>query len=305
MERPSGLDFAVGMTFTDAPVAGDRNDIDELTVVLGGTGKTGRRVAAGLRARGRPARIGSRSAAVPFDWERPTTWGPVLQGAASVYVAYAPDAGLPGAAETIGALASTAVRSGVRRVVLLTGRGEPGALRSEQVVQGSGADWTVVRSSFFAQNFSEDFLAGAVQAGLVTFPAGNVAEPFIDAQDVADVAVAALTQSGHHEQVYDVTGPDLITFADAVDQIARAVGREIVYLPVSSVEFATGLIADGVPRDFAEPFAELLSGVLDGRNAQITDGVERALGRPARSFSAYVHRAAQDGAWSAVAPVAG
>ncbi len=143
------------------------------TLVLGGTGKTGRRVAERLRGRGRQVRIGSRSAIPPFDWADRSSWAPVLDGVSSVYLAYAPDAGFPGAAETIGAFAELAVACGARRVVLLTGRGEAGAELSEQALRESGADWTIVRSSFFAQNFSEDFMVEAVRAGVVAFPGRN------------------------------------------------------------------------------------------------------------------------------------
>ena len=221
----------------------------------------------------------------------------MLGGAGSVYVAYSPDAGFPGAAEAIGALGELAVESGARRVVLLTGRGEAGALRSEEAVQNSGAEWTIVRSSFFAQNFSEDFLADAVRSGVVAFPAGEVAEPFIDVQDIADVAVAALTQDGHAGRVYEVTGPRLLTFADAVGEIAAATGREIRYLPITAEQFATGMIEQGVPRDFAVALAELMETVLDGRNSSVTDGVQAAIGRAPTDFAEYATQAASGHAW--------
>lgn len=282
-----------------------RPDSTDLTLVLGGTGKTGSRVAAGLRERHLPVRIGSRSGSPAFDWDLPDTWGPALDGVGAVYLAYAPDAGLPGAADTIGAFAQQAARSGVRRIVVLTGRGEPGALRSEEAVQQSGVDWSVVRSSFFAQNFSEDVFVSSISAGVLAFPGGQVAEPFIDVQDIADVAVAALTEAGHSGCVYEVTGPQLITFADAVGEIGRATGREIRYLPISAAELAAGLISDGAPPEFAEPFAELLAEVLDGRNARLADGVQRALGRPPRTFADYVARTAASGVWSSSVTVGG
>jgi uncharacterized protein YbjT (DUF2867 family) len=267
------------------------------TVVLGGTGKTGRRIARRLRQQGRAIRLGSRSGTPPFDWHQPDTWAPVLSGAASVYVAYSPDAGFPGAAESIGSLANLAVESGARRVVLLTGRGEAGARRSEEAVQNSSAEWTIVRSSFFAQNFSEDFLTEAVRSGVVAFPAGLVAEPFIDVQDIADVAVAALTQDGHAGRVYEVTGPRLLTFADAVAEITAATGREICYVPITVEQFATGMIEQGVPRDFAVALAELMEPVLDGRNSSVTDGVQAAIGRAPTDFAEYATRAAAGHAW--------
>ncbi len=173
-------------------------DIDntQRTLVLGGTGKTGRRILERLAARGVPTRVGSRSGEPPFDWEDRSTWGPVLEGVGSAYVSYYPDLAVPGAPETVGSFAQLAVRSGVRRLVLLAGRGEPEAEAAEDAVRASGADLTIVRSTWFAQNFSEDYIVDGVRGGEVALPAGDVPEPFVDADDIADVAVAALTDDG-------------------------------------------------------------------------------------------------------------
>ncbi len=217
-----------------------------------------------------------------------------------MYIEYSPDVGFPGAAEAIGALATLAVELGARRLVLLSGRGEAGARRSEEAVQRSGAEWTIVRSSFFAQNFSEDFLTDAVSSGVVAFPADEVAEPFIDAEDIADVAVAALTEDGHAGRVYEVTGPRLLTFADAVAEIARATGREIRYVPVTAEAFAAGMTEQGLPRGFALALSELLETVLDGRNSLLTDGVQAAIGRPPRDFAEFARTAAAGHAWRAL-----
>src|SRR6516225_423054 len=191
-----------------------------LTLVLAGTGKTGRRVADRLAAHGWPVRIGSRSERPAFDWERPATWAPVLEGVSRAYVSYVPDLAFPGAAEAVTDFADLAVSAGVERLVLLSGRGEESAERAERAVQESGAHWTIVRSSWFMQNFSEDFLLEPIRSGALAFPGGNVAEPFIDLADLADVAVAALTEPGHDKEIYEVTGPRLMTFADAADSIA-------------------------------------------------------------------------------------
>ncbi len=269
----------------------------ELTLVLGGTGKTGSRVAHRLRERGRPIRIGSRSGTPPFSWEDDRTWAPALRGVDAAYVAYYPDAGFPGAAEAVGAFAKLAVASGARRLVVLTGRGEDGALRTERAVMDSVADWTIVRASFFAQNFSENFFVDGVNAGVVALPAGQVTEPFIDVADIADVATLALTEPGHVGEVYEVTGPESITFGDAVAQIAEACGREIRYQPISPAEFRDGMIAAGLPTDFAAALADLFVEVLDGRNVGTTDGVRRALGREAGTFGDYVRRTAASGVW--------
>jgi uncharacterized protein YbjT (DUF2867 family) len=297
MVHPAQVDLSEVMT----NLSSTEPHTDGLTLVLGGTGKTGRRVSARLAATGRHYRIGSRSGEPVFDWADPTTWAPALRGASSVYLAYAPDAGFPGAAETIGPFAAEAVAAGAHRLVVLTGRGEDGALRSEQAVQESGASWTIIRSSFFAQNFSEDFLVDAVRDGIVAFPAGSVREPFIDIEDIADVAAAALTEGGHEGRVYEVTGPRLMTFTDAAAEIAAATGRDIRYVPISLPAFKSGMTAAGVPADFAGLLTELFAAVLDGRNESLTDGIGQALGRPPRDFTDYARRAAAAGCWNSPA----
>jgi uncharacterized protein YbjT (DUF2867 family) len=272
------------------------------TLVLGGTGKTGRRVVQRLQAAGRPVRVGTPSATPPFDWDDQSTWAPALEGVGSVYVTYYPDVAIPGAAAAIGAFAELAVATGVRRLVLLSGRGEQGARRSEQALQQSGADWTIVRSAFMAQNFNESFFLEPVRAGEVAFLADpDLAEPFIDADDIADVAVAALTGDGHVGQLYEVTGPRLLTWADAVAEIAAAAGRPIRYVPVSLEEYAALLVENQVPADDVKMLTGVFSeiaGVLDGRNAYLSDGVQRALGRPPRDFADFVRDAAATGVWS-------
>ncbi|MGH8930001.1 MAG: NmrA family NAD(P)-binding protein [Egibacteraceae bacterium] len=282
--------------FTDVMT---EHTLQKTTLVLGGSGKTGRRVVQRLTTRGVPVRIGSRSGEPPFDWEDQATWAPVLCSAASVYVTYYPDAGFPGAADTIRSFAKQAVESGACRLVLLTGRGEEEAQRSEQAVRDSGADWTIVRSSFFAQNFSEDVMVEAVRGGVVALPAGDVAEPFIDVEDIADVVVAALIEDRHAGQLYEVTGPRLLTFADAVAAIAKASGRKVRYLPVSPEQFASTMTEHGTPVEFATLLTELFVTVLDGRNAHLSDGVQRALARQPRDFADYARDAAATGVWDA------
>lgn len=269
-----------------------------LTLVLGGNGKTGRRVAQRLLARGVPIRVGSRSGEPPFDWNDRTTWTPAVRNVCSAYVTYYPDLALPGAAEAVGAFSELAVRSGVRRLVLLSGRGEEGAQLGERAVQTSGADWTILRSSWFSQNFGEGAFLDQVRSGEVALPAGAVREPFVDADDIADVALAALTEEGHAAQVYELTGPRLLTFAEAIEEIARATRRQIRYLQVSVEEYQSLLIRYQVPADFVSLITYVFTEVLDGRNARLADGVQRALGREPRDFAEYARATASTGVWS-------
>jgi len=271
---------------------------DQPTLVLGGTGKTGRRVVTRLTRRDLPVRVGSRTAGVPFDWQRPDTWPAALDGVGAVYISYFPDIAAPGAAETVGEFARVAVTSGARRLVLLSGRGEEGARQCEQAVRDSGGEVTLVRCAWFNQNFSEDFLLDPVLAGEVALPAGEVAEPFIDADDIAEVAVAALTEDGHADELYELTGPRLLTFADAVGEIATATGRSIQYISVSLEDYAAGATEHGVPADVVAALSHVFGEVLDGRNAHLCDGVQRALGRPPRDFTDYARDTAATGVWS-------
>lgn len=242
-------------------------------------------------------RVGSRSAAPPFNWEDRSTWALALRGVAAVYLTYYPDLTMPGAVDAIRAFVDLAVTSGVLRLVLLSSRGEDEAERAEQVVRDAGVDWTILRCSWFAQNFSENYLLAPLLDGEVVLPAGDVGEPFVDAEDIADVAALALTEDRHVSQLYELTGPRLLTFAEAVAEIATATGREICYVQVSPEAFTSALAAQGVLAEFVWLLHYLFTTVLDGRNAHLTNGVQRALGRPPRDFADYARETAATGVW--------
>jgi uncharacterized protein YbjT (DUF2867 family) len=274
------------------------NTTDPRPILLtGGTGKTGRRVAERLEALGLPVRVGSRRADPPFDWDEPDTWAAALDGARAVYVTYAPDIAFQGGADTVDAFVRQAVAAGARRVVVLTGRGEEEAEHAEELVKASGADWTIVRCAVFAQNFDEGLLVESVQAGALAMPAGDVAEPFVDVEDIADVVTAALIDDRHIGQLYELTGPRLLTFHEAMAEVSKALGRPVQYVPVSSEEFVAELRGAGLPDDEATGLTELFAAIFDGRNQSLADGVQRALGRAPRDFAEYARRAAATGAW--------
>jgi len=265
-------------------------------LVVGGRGKTGRRVAQRLRDRGVRTRIGSRTAEPPFDWEEPSTWSAALDGIQLVYLTFYPDLAV-GSADKVGAFSRLARDNGVDRLVMLSGRGEPEARRSERAVRDSFDTATIVRASWFAQNFSESFLLDSVLSGEIALPAGPAAEPFVDADDIADVAVAALTERGHEGRLYEVTGPRLLTFADAAAEIAEATGRDVRYRPITSAQFAAALLDEDVPAEVVDLMVELFAVTLDGRNAYVTDGVREALGREPRDFGEYARETAVSGVW--------
>lgn len=258
--------------------------------VLGGTGKTGRRIVERLQTRHVPVRAAARGGPHRFDWADPTTWAPVLDGAAAVYVAYAPDLAMPGAPETVARLAAQAHELGVERLVLLSGRGEAEAERAERLVLDAHPARTVVRAAFFAQNFTENFLAQGIADGVVVLPDGTAPEPFVDLEDVADVAAVALTTDAHTGQVLELTGPRSLTFAEAVSEIAAGTRRPVRFQGVPVEEYAAGLTAAGLPRDIVDLLGYLFTEILDGRGSRPTDGVRRVLGRDARDFREFVAR---------------
>ncbi|MGY2187509.1 NAD(P)H azoreductase [compost metagenome] len=273
------------------------NTRQQTILILGATGKTGRRIAKQLVAGGQSVRLGSRGATPPFDWEDRSTWGATLEGVHAAYICFQPDLAVPGALETVQAFTDLAVKSGVSKLVLLSGRGEVEAEQAERVVQNSGADWTILRASWFCQNFSEAHFLEPLQQGELALPVGNIAEPFIDVEDIAEVAVAALTQPGHAGQLYELTGPRALTFAEAVAEIARATHRDISFVAVPPDAYRHALEQAQLPVEMIDLVLYLFTTVLDGRNTPVTDGVQRVLGRPARDFSDYVRRTAATGIW--------
>ena len=270
-----------------------------ITLVLGGTGKTGRRVAEKLQALGVETRIASRTANPSFDWDDQSTWDAGLEGVTAAYISYAPDLAIPGATDAIRAFVEKAAAQGVERLVLLSGRGEEEAQACERIVQEAGVEWTVVRASWFMQNFSEGEFLGMVLDGAITLPAGEVPEPFIDINDIADVAVAALTEEGHAYEIYEVTGPRMLTFNELAQEISKAVGREVQFIQVPKEAFAGAIAESGAPDDIAWLLNYLFETVLDGRNAYLCDGVQRALGREPADFADFASRIAARGAWNA------
>ncbi|MEM1262921.1 MAG: NAD(P)H-binding protein [Pseudomonadota bacterium] len=275
-----------------------RRVLGGVTLVLGGTGKTGRRVAERLVDNGVVTRVASRSAAIPFDWNDESTWPAALDGVTVAYISYSPDLAIPGATRTIGRFVTAAITHGVKRMVLLSGRGEEEAQACESILQESDIEWVIVRSSWFMQNFSEGEFLNMVLDGSITLPGGHVPEPFIDVNDIADVAVAALTEDGHAHEIYEVTGPRLMTLAEATADIARASGRPVSFEPIPPEAFAGALRDSGAPDDIVWLLNYLFETVLDGRNAYVSDGVQRALGRPATDFSEFADRIAARGDWA-------
>ena len=259
-------------------------------LIIGSTGKTGSRVMTGLKALGFKPKGASRNGEVHFDWDDPTSWSAALNGIDVVYLTYYPDLAIPKAPEDISRFCALAKMKGVKHITLLSGRSEPAAQVCENIIIQSGISWTVVRASWFDQNFSEGLFRQFIMDGNIALPVTDITEPFIDIDDIAEVVIASLTDDRHSGQLYEVTGPQLISFADIAARFSKHLNRKVNFESISIAEFESRLVRDGVPQGVIETLTYLFGEVLDGRSESTTDGVERALGRPATSFDEYIQK---------------
>lgn len=267
-------------------------------LVLGATGKTGKRVAEKLQTRELPVRAGSRNGNPPFDWDKPGSWTAVLDGIQKAYVSFYPDFMAPGALDKIGLFVESAKKSGVQQLVFLSGRGEKEAVEAEGIVTNSGLHWTVVRSSWFMQNFSEFFFLDNVLAGCLVIPEPKALEPFVDLDDLADVVVEALTDDRHKGKVYELTGPELLSFNDTTRIISEAINRPVEYKEADMDGYTKMLRDFQVPEDIIWLMQYLFLEVLDGRNESITHDIEKVTGRKPTTFGEYVIKASRTGVWN-------
>lgn len=270
-------------------------------LVIGGKGKTGSRVVKLLNEKPNiTIRLGSRSSEIPFDWEKPETWSLALKDIDSVYITFQPDLAIPSAPETIQNFTLLATKLGVEKMVLLSGRGEKEAQICEEIVKATAQKWTIVRASWFNQNFSESIFLEPLLAGFIALPQANVLEPFIDATDIAEVVTEALLNDKHNGQTYELTGPRLLSFEQAVNEIAKVIKKEIVFESLTIEKYINMLREYQVPEDEIWLINYLFSEVMDGRNSSTTNDIEKVLGRKATDFSEYVKETAKTGVWNEV-----
>lgn len=268
-------------------------------LILGGKGKTGSRVVQRLQKLGYSnIRIGSRSASPAFDWENSETWGEVLKDMETVYITFQPDLAISSALNTIQQFTTLAVELGISKMVLLSGRGEKEAQLCEEVVMNTAPNWTIVRASWFNQNFSESFFLEPILAGHVALPRAEALEPFTDANDIADVVVQTIIDDKHNGQIYELTGPRLLTLPQAISEISKACGRSIEFQSITLEENVNMLRMYQLPEDHIWLFNYLFEEVLDGRNATISNDIEKILGRKATDFSEFVKTTAATGVWN-------
>lgn len=268
-------------------------------LVIGGTGKTGRRVVEQLKNKGIKPRIGSRNATPGFDWNDKSTWVKSLEGIERMYVTYYPDLAIPGAKEAIQSLTTLAKELGVKKVVLLSGKGEVEAEACEQIVANSGLEYTIVRASWFNQNWSESFFLDPILSGNVALPMSDVLIPYVDADDIAEVATEVLLNDNFNGEIIEVTGPELITFKDIVTTIGKVSKRELNFFPITLEQYVDGMRQMQLPEDVIWLIEYLFSHVLTNPNNQlISHDIERVLGRKATSFTKYAEETVKTGVWN-------
>jgi uncharacterized protein YbjT (DUF2867 family) len=266
-------------------------------LIVGANGKTGSRVEARLQAAGIETLGVSRSTSRAFDWTDASNWPETLEGVTAAYLTYHPDLSVPEAEGHIRTFCEMARDAGLEHVVLLSGRGEEGAARAEQVLRNSGLAWNIVQASWFAQNFSENFMLDSILAGELVVPSGTSREPFIDIDDIADVVVATLMEPGLRNRLFEVTGPRAMTFAECVVEISAAAGYPVRLVELPLEAYVQALKDQELPDYLVELLRELFTDLFDGRNAYTAEGVREALGRPATDFSEYARKTAESGAW--------
>lgn len=271
----------------------------ENILVIGGTGKTGKRVVHLLEELGQNVRIGSRSGSPAFDWHHLEGWAKALEGMDKVYITYQPDLAVRGALQAIEQLVKESKRANVKKLVILSGKGEREAQLCEQVIIHSGLAYTIVRASWFNQNFSENFLLEPILEGVVALPQAHANIPWVDAADIASVVAKALTEDEHNGKIYELTGPRTLTFKDAVSEIAKASNRELKFIPISVKEYGNGMRQANIPEDFVWLIEYLFTEVLGNPElAEVTNDIEKVLGRRPIDFSEYAAKAAETGIWN-------
>jgi uncharacterized protein YbjT (DUF2867 family) len=267
--------------------------------VIGATGKTGYRVSQRLKEMGIAVRDLARNTSPGFDWTERSNWAEALKGLDSLYVTYHPDLAVPQAQADIEHLLSVAQSQHIEHIVLLSGRGEDGARAAEVLLEESGVAWNVVRASWFMQNFSESFMLDGVLERNLVLPQPKASEPFIDVDDIADVAVAALIDPSLRNQLFEITGSEILSFDECMEVISEEIGEHVELTVVPLDAYLEAGKAAGMTDDMAWLIQELFSQVLDGRNEYTTSTIEQVLGKPARTFRNYVKSVAKTSVWKA------
>lgn len=271
----------------------------ENILVIGGNGKTGRRVAENLTQLGHNVRVVGRKTNPAFDWENTDTYDAALKDMDRAYIVYYPDLAVPGSRDAISTLTKKALEAGLEKVVLLSGKGETEAEACEEIVANSGLNYTLVRASWFNQNFSEGAFLEFVLNRTVALPMPDSEIPFVDVNDIADVVSKVIVDDSYNGQTITVTGPQKRTFKEVVEIMAEATNKHIQFIPISIEEFKEGMKKAGLPDSYVWLFGYLFQEVLGNpENQEVSDDVAKVLGRPAIDFETFARETAATGIWN-------
>ena len=271
-----------------------------MILVTGATGKVGREVVRQLAASGAPVRalvrdpVGASAIRLPGidvvtgDLGLPETLAPAFAGVERVFLL------VPAHREQLAFdtnAVDAALAAGARRIVKVSVAGGPDSgtqigrwhWAGEKKVESSGLDFTFLRPSLYMQQ-SLVYARSISVSGTFSAPLGTGAVALVDARDVAAVAVRALTEEGHSRRIYDLTGPEALTFDEMADAISNAIGRPVSYVHIPPEYALKQMLADGVPRWIAEDMLILFASFREGYGAGVSDAVPRITGRPAGTF---------------------
>jgi uncharacterized protein YbjT (DUF2867 family) len=260
------------------------------------TGTVGSAVADALVERGvglragvrRPERYDGPGDPVAFDFERPETWGRAFKGIDRLLLVRPPTV----STDRITEAADAAVRVGTEHVVYLSvlgARKNPllPHRRIERHLERAPVATTFLRASFFAQNLLEVHGDGIRERDELFVPAGSGETSFVDARDVGRVGAACLSEPGHEDRAYDLTGPEALDYDEVARRLSTVLGREITYANPSVLEFVRREYADGRPLPFVLVMLGVYTTARLGLAGRVSDDVERVLGRPPRALEAF------------------
>lgn len=262
-------------------------------LILGGTGKVGRRVSRVLERDGHTARAVGRSTPLRFDWTAPETWKSAVQGTDGVFVVG------PGSATDwsplLTALLETASAAGTRHAVLLSARAveflpDGNVARAEAALRAGPLPWTILRPAHFTQNFTEAMFTPV--DGRITAPVGDGAEPFIDAEDIAEAAAHVLATGTAAGETLALSGPAALTFGQATRTLSGITGQSIEFHDQAASDHAAALREAGTPEEYIRWRLAMLGAIRRGDDAYLSDGIQRLLGRPATDFTTWARREA-------------
>jgi uncharacterized protein YbjT (DUF2867 family) len=271
-----------------------------MILVTGSTGTVGREVVRQLAAEGLPVRAlvhtpgregdlaGPRVEFVAADLEKPQTLDRAFAGVERVFLVSPAAPGLP---EREGHAIDAARRAGVRSIVKISVGGGPDAATQigrwhwtvEKQIESSGLSSTILRPNLFMQG-SFVWLPRIASENAFHVPMGDGRVSVVDARDVAAVAVRALISGGLPQRLYDLSGPEAISFESIAAEISRAAGRPVSYVDVTPRQWKKEILESGVPAWLADDFSVLYGALREGYGATISSAVRDITGRAPRTF---------------------